>query len=365
MARNDVPARADRRRARSELARLTRARLDNDAFRHEAAAILCPAVGVDWWCWPLADPVAGLPTSYIGADAPPERDWRRFCWLAVDCWDDRLGRPDRAVAPLVRALSAATEGDLSRNLVWREMFGPAGTGDVLDVTLAVDQVSWGQISFGRDSSGRWFGDAEAALLAELAPMIAARLRHGLRAGCPDDGLDPGPGTIILDRDLSLVAATEQAWRWIGRLGMQPPNDAEPLPGFIYAAATRAATSAARVPEPACVRLPTADGRWILVRAAPLTRGPRAGNGYAITLEPARADDLAPLLMRAWALTPRERQVARLVMDGLSSDAIAAALFISAHTVRDHLKAIFAKVGISRRRDLIAALAGQVPGAGDD
>lgn len=217
---------------------------------------------------------------------------------------------------------------------------------------------------GRDSSGRWFSDDEAALLADLAPIIATRLRNGLRAGRPDDGLDPGIGTIILDREFSLVAATEQAWRWISRLGM-PPNCAEPLPGFIYAVAIRAATSTARARELPRVRLQAADGRWITASAAPLTRGPRAENSYAITLEPARADDLAPLLMRAWALTPREREVARLVMNGLSSDAIAAALFISTHTVRDHLKAIFAKIGISRRRDLIAALAGQIPSAGGD
>ena len=46
-----------------------------------------------------------------------------------------------------------------------------------------------------------------------------------------------------------------------------------------------------------------------------------------------------------------------MIDGLSTDDIAAALFISPHTVRDHLKAIFDKVGAHRRRDLVAALAG--------
>jgi len=57
----------------------------------------------------------------------------------------------------------------------------------------------------------------------------------------------------------------------------------------------------------------------MARVAPLTHGPaplvsgrQAGAGYAITLEPARCEDLAPLLMRAWVLTPREREVARLV-----------------------------------------------------
>lgn len=92
----------------------------------------------------------------------------------------------------------------------------------------------------------------------------------------------------------------------------------------------------------------------VVQVAPLIGGT---GGYVITVEAARSEDLAPLLMRAWSLTAREREVARLVIDGLSSQDIAQALFISAHTVRDHLKAIFGKTGVSRRQDLVAALAG--------
>jgi DNA-binding CsgD family transcriptional regulator len=78
------------------------------------------------------------------------------------------------------------------------------------------------------------------------------------------------------------------------------------------------------------------------------------------MEAAPAGDLAPLLMRAWGLTRRERQVARLVIDGLSTEDIATSLFISAHTVRDHLKTIFGKTGVSRRQDLVAALTGRAP-----
>ena len=67
-------------------------------------------------------------------------------------------------------------------------------------------------------------------------------------------------------------------------------------------------------------------------------------------------------MRAWRLTRREREVARLVIDGRSTEDIAAALFISAHTVRDHLKMIFGKMGVSRRQDMAATLTGRTPTA---
>jgi len=51
-----------------------------------------------------------------------------------------------------------------------------------------------------------------------------------------------------------------------------------------------------------------------------------------------------------------------VIDGLSTEDIATALFISVHTVRDHLKMIFGKMGVSRRQDMVAALTGRTPTA---
>lgn len=364
MASDAVPASTARSRARSALDRLARAGLDDDSFRYEAAAVLRQAVGFDWWCWPMIDPGARLPTRYAGVDSPPDQDVRFFARLLPEDWDGDPHRARSGPPSAVTVLSGETAGDLRRDLLWREILGPAGSGDSMGVVLAADGTAWARLQVGRDSMGRWFSDDDAAFLAGVAPLLGTRLRDGLRAPCADNDPDPDPGTIVVDRDLSLVAATDQAWRWIDRLGMAAANDAEPLPGFIYGIATRVAAAKGRPPRPARVRLRTADGHWAVVRVAPLTHGPQAGGGYAITLEAARSEDLAPLLMRAWALTAREREVTRLVIDGLSNDDIAAALFISAHTVRDHLKAIFAKVGVSRRRDLAAALAGHAAADGE-
>jgi hypothetical protein len=49
------------------------------------------------------------------------------------------------------------------------------------------------------------------------------------------------------------------------------------------------------------------------------------------------------------------QVARLVARGLSTEEMASSLFVSRHTVRDHLKAIFQKVGVSSRGELTSKL----------
>ncbi|HEY6759090.1 MAG TPA: helix-turn-helix transcriptional regulator, partial [Baekduia sp.] len=76
---------------------------------------------------------------------------------------------------------------------------------------------------------------------------------------------------------------------------------------------------------------------------------------AVMIEDARAPDVAPLIAAAHGLTEREQAVTRLVARGASTETIARSLLLSPYTVQDHLKAIFDKVGVRTRGELVAAL----------
>ncbi|HEX6345965.1 helix-turn-helix transcriptional regulator [Umezawaea sp.] len=58
------------------------------------------------------------------------------------------------------------------------------------------------------------------------------------------------------------------------------------------------------------------------------------------------------------LSPREREVARMVGLGFTNKMIAAALGISLYTVSTHLRRIFAKLDVPTRAAMVAVLAGQ-------
>ncbi|MFZ5854211.1 MAG: helix-turn-helix domain-containing protein [Chloroflexota bacterium] len=76
---------------------------------------------------------------------------------------------------------------------------------------------------------------------------------------------------------------------------------------------------------------------------------------ALVIQPARASEVVPLIVGAYELTRREQQITQLISYGLSTGEIAHRLGLSPHTVRDHLKQVFEKVGVSSRGELVARI----------
>ena len=102
------------------------------------------------------------------------------------------------------------------------------------------------------------------------------------------------------------------------------------------------------------RLRTRTGHWLAMHGSRLL-GQAGRAPLAIVIEPAQPVAIAPLIVQAYELSARERELTQLVLQGLATNEISAALHVSVNTVQDHLKAIFQKVGVRSRRELVAQI----------
>ncbi|MDQ2951655.1 MAG: helix-turn-helix transcriptional regulator [Chloroflexota bacterium] len=69
---------------------------------------------------------------------------------------------------------------------------------------------------------------------------------------------------------------------------------------------------------------------------------------AVTIEQSSPVERLDLFARAFGLTARETELLDHLATGVDTKTLASQLFISQHTVQDHLKSIFAKTGTQSR-----------------
>jgi len=338
----------ERTHCRERLERLSHSTLDCESIQREAIADLQRVIGFDRWCWPFADPDTLLPLSGVA-----EHDYGPNLPRALELEhsDDHFAaKPVLARrANSAGSLSGETGGDLARSSRWDEVLRPVGIGDIAAVACRDALGCWGWIEAYRNGSDGRFESADIELLADVGPCLGSALRRGFTAK-EGDVLEPSPpGVILLSPGLALVSWTAAARSWIDALpaaalfagwGM--------LPAVVYPVATLARSEEALSGAHALER--GIDGRWVMIEAAPLEGDP--DGKIAVTVRGAAPAETFDVLCRAYALTPRERDVVAALVAGLDTRAVTERLFISSHTVQDHLKSIFEKIGVHSRRELL-------------
>ena len=162
--------------------------------------------------------------------------------------------------------------------------------------------------------------------------------------------EAGPGLIILGGDGSLESLTPAATVWLDELAqIGSASGTSPLPPVVLVVAA-AALEAPATAAPVRTHVRTRAGRWLALDAARLLGG--AAGQVSVVIAPAQPADTAAFVLRAYGLSARECDVARLVLLGRSTPQVSAALFVSPNTVQDHLKSIFDKVGVRSRKELV-------------
>ena len=274
-----------------------------------------------------------------------------------------LARADAAAATL-----RTTTGDRPmRSARYRDFLQPQGYDDELRVVFRADGRPWGVGGLFREPGREPFGRDEVAVLDAVSPIVAAGFRTHAALTAPTPGFAHTPGLLLFDHDGAIVSANDAAARWLAEIYGEDPDtdwfavlgglecpDVEAAIPFIPLIARAHAVAAGRDGREARLRLRDRSGRWLVLHASVLA-SPSGEGRVAVVVEPAKSSDLAPIIIETYGLTPRERDVVRAIARGSSTPEIAAALFLSAHTVRDYIKSVFDKVGVSSRGELVATL----------
>ena len=262
----------------------------------------------------------------------------------------------------------ATDGELERSVRYRAIQAGLGYGDELRAVFRCGGGVWGAVCIARSAADPPFSVGDVAFVARVCEPVgrALRLSH-LLAGDRPAGPAP-PGVLVLGEGDSVISQTSAARHWLDQL---PPEHAR---GLDLPTSVLCAASEARTAGTAGGRVRTAGGRWLRLHAERLTPpdggagggdmgsgpGPAQGLGpgtgkTVVIIEPAGSAELSPLVLDLHGLTDREREIPQFLLRGLPTADIARRLFISRHRLGDHIKAIFAKLGVSSRPELTALL----------
>ncbi len=344
------------RRAVERVSRICSAEPDPRTLRLEVLEELRQAVGFDAYAWLLTDPATAVGCAPL-ADVPCLDELPRLIRLK---YLTPLNRWTSLVDPVAR-LRASTGGRPEESLLWREMLAGLGVWDVASLVFRDRFGCWAFLELWRVGADAPFDDDEAALLAEIVPVLTQGLRRGQAqtfVAASEEADRTGPLVLVLSPDLDVRAQTPDTDAFLRAL-VPPPAERSPVPSGAYnVAAQLLAVEAGVADDLPSARVHLGGGRWLTLRAARMGDPRDAASDIAVTIEETSVADRLDLFVRAFALSRREGELLEHLASGADTRDAAARMFLSRHTVQDHLKSIFHKTGTRNRRALLARSTGR-------
>jgi DNA-binding CsgD family transcriptional regulator len=335
--------------ARRGLLRMAHAGYDLPRVFDETARLIRHAAPFDAACLHTLDPATLLETSQAVLDlALPHPRATEIEYLEEDV--NKFAHLARTSQ--VGILAEATNHRPERSPRYRELLEPLGLEGELRVVFSSGGNSWGAAGLLRSRGAAPFTQEEASFLRSVSEIVAHAIRGALvRTAAAHLDLPDTPGLILLGRDNSVTTVTPMARRWLAAL---PDASEHDVPYVVHAVAAQARLALrGALDRMAHARVRTRSGDWVVLYGVALDEDPAAG--MAVIIERAAPQTLAPLIAHAYGLSEREREVLQLVLQGDGTREVAERLAISPYTVQEHLKSVFAKVGVRSRRELIGRI----------
>lgn len=331
-------------------------------YRGLGSAELLAAVGVrlgailraDATCMVQLDPATALPIYFVSSGWPGEapRLLAELALLASPTADPGrlLQRRQRTV--VVDSLVAANR-PYQQDPYFAYHLLPFGYRHELQTLCAAGQRGQALLTVTRRQASGAFETAHIRLLDAIAPHVGA----GLRAATARETLTATPaaaaGIILLNDANDIELANAAGERWLTT--SDPPG----RPGRVWALqvlagmVTRSLTvdEASGLPE---IELADPVSGILHRLRAERVHHENGSPRTLITLEPVYAVDRPQTLLRL-GLSQREADVALGILRGGSVDTVAREIGASPHTVTQHVRNTFAKLGVSSRRELMLRL----------
>lgn len=348
-------------RVRRDVEVVARAGLDIDTFLAEAVGSLQRAVPYVAACLATVDPSTELLTGtrkygdLLGRDSH-DHEWGLIEYGSIERTAfSELSQAGVAAAGVHAVYGGETERSHRLSTFMKPHFGYSDEMRVI-FRDSGSQV-WGGAALFRDPETGPFEQDEVDFVGSLSAAFASGVRTGLLARMATVAPPPpsaGPTVLIVGADDEIKQTSMGAEHRLVEL--ESPTHNARWTGIItslVAAARRYARGESTVPPRSRVR--SRSGMWLVLHATPLLGPGGASGDVVVTVEEARPPEIVPLVVAAFDLTQRERDVTQLVLQGVDTKEIAATMHVSTYTVQDHLKSVFDKADVRSRRELIARI----------
>ena len=332
--------------------------LPREEFFAELSPRLRRVIDNDASCWHTMDPSTRLLTT----DAPKELIERGvFAPEETQAAGELIVRSEYMIDDVntfaglaarrvpVGILDHVTRGDARQSARYRDVLLPADIPHELRAAFVIRGRVWGAVHIARRASSGAFQQGDADALAAATGAIARGIRASLRfdAARRITGVE-APGMVVLGPRDEVELITPPARELLASLHHRESgysDEAVPTPVLALAAFVRTAPDGGNV-----VTVPGRDG-WVTLHAS-LPGAPGDGR-VAVVLERGTGARSATVRLEAFGATAREREVATLLARGLSRAEMAETLVLSPHTVEDHVKNLYEKLGVASRQELVA------------
>ena len=298
--------------------------------------------------WYALDPGSFLVTGVYGPECEIDTA-AQMRWEYVD--EDVNKSLDVVRNPRgVQTLDEVTNGDPWLSPIYRDYMHDHDLAQEMLVALrTTDGQVWGTVRLNRPKALAAFDESDRDLVRLAAPLLAEGIRRGLLADADCDVPSPGaPGLVVVDtarrgrgferqrRGVALVAARRD-----GRVSF--PCRSTRRRSLLSGGGTT---------------------RWYFVCGSSMGGGQRCtglrnelglAETVSVIIGSPDIEPLSPVMAAIYGLSAREQQVVELVLRGHATQRIALRLRVSPYTVQDHLRHIFAKVGVASRGELVASL----------